>query len=152
MIRIPSRSNLRFSNWTLMGWSSTTRIEGAAMSVEQNGLACAAQARHSSGLELVEDGCLARRLQPIRLHRILHQHGHGHRTDAAGYRRDFGAQRRNRVELNVARKAITGFLRRVRYAVDPHVDDYDPGFHHVSRDELCPSNGCDQDVGLSRDG
>jgi len=70
---------------------------------------------------------------PVGLDGVLHQHGDGHRADAAGHGRDLGNEGRNRREVNVTGEAVSGFLGRIGDAVDADVDDDGAGFDHVGR-------------------
>src|SRR5687767_15056599 len=120
---MPSRSNFRFRSWTLMGWSSTTRMEGAA-------IGCGKKAGCRPGSKLLR-AALAERLD-----RVLEQHRHGHRPHAAGNRGNFRAERGHGGEMNVAGESVTGFLGRVGDAVNTHIDHDGAGLDHVGRDEL----------------
>ncbi len=81
------------------------------------------------------------------LHCVFHEHGNGHGTDAAGDGGDFGAERGDVVEIDIADDAEAGFARGVVDAVDADVDDNGSGGHHVGGNEAGTTDGGDDDVG-----
>ena len=72
---------------------------------------------------------------------IGQQHGDGHRTDAAGNRRDERRHFLGRLEIDVAAQLAIG------HAVDADVDDHGAGLDHVAGDHLRLADRGDQDVG-----
>ena len=53
--------------------------------------------------------------------------------------------------MHVAREPVARFLTRVRHPVNADVNDDDSGLHHVGSDELGPTDGGDEHVGLARE-
>src|SRR5574340_501064 len=82
---------------------------------------------------------------PLRgAHGVRHQHGDGHRADAAGHRGDPAGHFLRRIEIHVAAQLAVG------HAVDADVDHRRAGLDHVAGDHLRPAGGDDQDVGVAR--
>src|SRR6266540_3618041 len=112
---MPSRSNLRFSNCTLMGWSSTTRMEGAAIGQEENELAQPEQVSWRRAVLAVSSEAMS-------LHGVFHQERHGHGPNSAGHRRDETRDWRNRWKMNISGESIAGFFRKIHNAVDADIN------------------------------
>src|SRR5581483_8740199 len=77
--------------------------------------------------------------------RIDQQHGHGHRPDAAGHRRDVGRLLAHALEVDVADELAVG------QAVDADIDDHGAGLHHLRQDQIGHAGGDDQHVGEQRE-
>src|SRR6202142_3155671 len=143
----PTRSSLRLRSWTLIGWSSTTRMVALDMAGRRFGKQDGARWPGRKPRRSLSGGLP----QAEGFDSVPHKHGHRHRADAAGHRRDLRGQGRHRLEMDVADKPVSGLLRGIGHPVHTDVDHDHPGLDHGGRDKLGPAVRRDQDVGLARD-
>ena len=79
------------------------------------------------------------------LYRVGHQHGDGHRADAAGNRRDPARDFFGRIKIHITAQFA------VFHTVDSHVYHCGAGFDHVTGNHLGFAGGDHEDVGIARE-
>src|ERR1039457_5953061 len=77
---------------------------------------------------------------------VLHQHGDGHRADAAGIRRDFSGDRPHAGKIHVAHQSRAALGAGIGHPVHPHVNHNRPRFDHVGLHKFGRAHGGDQNV------
>src|ERR1017187_2259852 len=82
---------------------------------------------------------------------VVHEHGDGHRTNAAWHGRDQRGLRRDRVERHVSHNVVSLFDRLVLDAIDADIDDDGAITYHVGLHKVRCSDRRDQNIGRPTD-
>ena len=79
---------------------------------------------------------------------ILHQHGDGHRADAAGNGRDESRHFLGFIEIDIADQTITALLGRIRFGIHAHVNYCRTGLDPIAAHHLGLADGRNENIGL----
>ena len=77
----------------------------------------------------------------------MHQHGDGHGANPSRVRSDAAGDRLNRGKIDIADQARAALRRRIRNAVNAHVNDGGAGPDHIGFKEFGHTHSGDNDVG-----